>query len=70
MPRIELNPLPAAEAVRFFRNKGFQVTFDWRDVWQLENVRALTVAKAMRMDLLRNIRPTIGRASPRMAVDA
>ena len=32
MPQIELKPLPPAEAVAFFRNKGFVIGFEWRAV--------------------------------------
>lgn len=62
MARIELKPLPPAEAVAFFRNKGFVIAFDWRDVWQDEHARAFTVAKAMRLDILRDIREAVDRA--------
>lgn len=58
-------PLPRldpAEAMAFFRAKGWAVAFDWRDVWQEENARAFTVAKAMSRDLLEDIRAAVDRA--------
>ncbi len=41
MPQIELKPLPPAEAVAFFRDNGFVIGFDWRDLWDSEHARAL-----------------------------
>ncbi len=54
--------LPAAEAVDFFERKGFEFSFDWRDVWQGEHARAFTVAKAMTVDLLQVIRDAVSDA--------
>jgi SPP1 gp7 family putative phage head morphogenesis protein len=50
------------EAIAFFKAKGWAIAFDWRDVWQEENVRAFTVAKAMSRDLLEDIRAAVDRA--------
>ncbi|MEE9209535.1 MAG: hypothetical protein V3U23_03705 [Kiloniellales bacterium] len=61
MHQIDLHPLPPAEAVRFFRGKGFVIGFDWRDVWQDEHARAFTVAKTMRLDILRGIREAVDK---------
>lgn len=62
MPEIDIEPLPPAEAIRFFESKGFQVGFDWRDVWQQEHARAFTVAKAVRYDVLEDIRRAVDTA--------
>ena len=56
---FEFPLLAAKEAIAFFRGKGFRVGFDWRDVWQEEHVKAFTVAKAMSIDLLEDIRSAI-----------
>lgn len=61
----EPEPLPLiapAEAIAFFKAKGWAIAFDWRDVWQEENVRAFTVAKAMSRDLLEDIRAAVDSA--------
>ena len=59
-------PLPAGvpprEAIDFFRAKGFKLGFAWQDVWQEEHAQAFTVAKAMRVDLLQDIRAALDRA--------
>lgn len=62
MARVELASLPPEEAVKRFRQKGFKVGFDWRDVWQQEHGKAFTVAKAMRYDILRDIREAVDDA--------
>lgn len=54
--------LDPEEAIAWFRAKGFEIAFDWRDVWQEENTRAFTVAKAMSRDLLEDIRAEVDRA--------
>lgn len=54
--RIKFKALPPKEAVAFFRQKGYKVGLDYRDVWQEEHQGAFTVAKAMQLDLLRDIR--------------
>ncbi len=59
---LKLEPLPPAEAIRFFRRKGYRIGFDWRDVWQQEHTRAFTVAKAMRLEILQVIRAEVDRA--------
>lgn len=57
LPKV--NPI---EAIAFFKRKGFEFSFDWRDVWQEEHARAFTVAKAMTRDLLETIREAVAEA--------
>lgn len=59
---IKLQALPPREAIEFFRQKGYRIGFDWRDVWQREHQGAFTVAKAMRVDLLQDIRAQVDAA--------
>lgn len=59
---IILKALPPEEAIAFFRQKGYKIGFDWRDVWQQEHQSAFTVAKAMQLDILRDIRAGIDGA--------
>jgi SPP1 gp7 family putative phage head morphogenesis protein len=54
--------LPPAQAVEYFRAKGYAVSANWEDVWQEAHARAFTVAKAMRMDILQDIRDEVDRA--------
>jgi hypothetical protein len=62
MPEIRLGTLPPEEAIDFFRQKGYRVGFDYRDVWQQEHQAAFTVAKAMQVDLLAVIREQVDAA--------
>lgn len=59
---IRLKALPPEKAIEFFRQKGFKIGFDYLDVWQAEHQAAFTVAKAMQMDLLRDIREQVDAA--------
>jgi len=64
--KFDLKPLLKAvnplEAIDFFRQKGFRIGFDYRDVWQQEHQAAFTVAKAMQLDLLAEIRGFVDAA--------
>ena len=62
MPDVRLKPLPPAEAVAFFRQKGYRIGFDYRDVWQQEHQAAFTVAKVMQVDILEDIRAAVDQA--------
>lgn len=62
MAPAQLQPLPPEEAIAFFRGKGLQESFDYRDVWKEEHARAFTVAKAMRRDVLMDLRDAVDRA--------
>lgn len=53
-PRLEA--LPFDEAIDSFRKKGFKQTFDWRDMQKEEHAYSFTVAKAMRNDILQDVR--------------
>lgn len=59
---IELKALPAKEAIEYFRQKGYLIGFSWEDVWQAEHQVAFTVAKAMQIDLLEDIRQAVDAA--------
>lgn len=62
MAKIKLESLPPEEAIAFFRQKGYKIGFDYRDVWQQEHQAAFTVAKAMQIDILRDIRAGVDSA--------
>lgn len=59
---FEFHALPFEQAVKFFRAKGLKAGFDYRDVWQQEHQRSFTVAKAMTVDLLQDIRGAVDQA--------
>lgn len=64
--KIDLKPVVKAvnpeEAIAYFRQKGYQIGFDYRDVWQQEHQASFTVAKAMHNDILREIREHVDAA--------
>ncbi len=62
MPTADLTTLPTEEDLAFLRRKGYHVGFDWRDVWQEEHAHAFTVATAMQVDLLAEIRTALDTA--------
>jgi len=67
MPKkTDLRPILGAvnpeEAIALFRQKGYRIGFDYRDVWQQEHQAAFTVAKAMQLDLLAEIRGFVNAA--------
>ena len=67
MPKkIDLKPVLKAvdpeEAIAYFRQKGYKIGFDYRDVWQQEHQASFTVAKAMKEDLLKDIREGVDDA--------
>jgi SPP1 gp7 family putative phage head morphogenesis protein len=65
MPTVDLNlafNMPPADAVAYFRAKGFEISDNWWEVWQRSHAKAFTVAKAGRMDVLVEIREMVDKA--------
>jgi SPP1 gp7 family putative phage head morphogenesis protein len=58
----ELTPLPPEQAIAYFRQKGFSFSWDWHQMWHEDHARAFTVAKAMRLDILQDIRAAVDKA--------
>jgi SPP1 gp7 family putative phage head morphogenesis protein len=54
--------LPPADAIEYFKSKGFAITWDWSDLWRDAHARAFTVAKAASLDVLGAIREELTRA--------
>ncbi|SDX88575.1 phage minor head protein [Nitrosomonas halophila] len=59
---FEFKRLPPEDAIAYFRQKGYRIGFSWQDVWQQEHQAAFTVAKAMQLDILRDIRAAVDNA--------
>lgn len=53
---VELKALPFQEAIDYFRSKGYKIGFSYQDIEPEAHATAFTVAKAMRTDLLQDIR--------------
>ena len=48
--------------VEYFRAKGYNITWDWHEAWEVAHARAFTVAKAVRLDVLSGIRQELDKA--------
>jgi len=59
---VGYDPVPPEAAMAFLRAKGFRVSWNWWDVWQVEHERAFTVAHLLKADLLADIRVQVQRA--------
>jgi len=59
---VSLSPLKPKDALAYFRQKGLRTSFAYQDVWQDEHAKAFTVAKAMSMDILTDIRDALDTA--------
>ncbi|TWC18621.1 SPP1 gp7 family putative phage head morphogenesis protein [Pseudomonas sp. SJZ085] len=69
-PAKQLNPadlkvifgLEPANAVAYLKAKGYTITWHWQDILDQAHDHAFTVAKAMRLDLLSDIRAALETA--------
>ena len=62
MPDPEILNVRPEEAIRHFRAKGDRIAFSWLDTDAATHLRAFTVAKAMKMDVLSDIREAVDAA--------
>jgi len=54
--------LPPEDAIAYFKSKGYAFSWNWHDVWQDAHAKSFTVAKAMKLDLLQDIRGAVDKA--------
>lgn len=62
MAEINLKPLPPQKAIEFFKDKGFQFTWNWHEMWNDDHNKAFTVAKVTTLDILQDIRDAVTAA--------
>lgn len=56
------NSFVSKEALAWFKRKGIEPGFDYRDVWKEEHANAFTVAKMLNADLLTEVKQLIEQA--------
>lgn len=54
--------LPPEKAIEYFKSKGYTFSWEWWDTWQEAHAKAFTVAKALRLDILQDIRDMLQHA--------
>ncbi len=54
--------LPPKDAIKYLKNKGYKLTFDYREMMHEAHHKAFTVAKITRLDLLADIKESILKA--------
>lgn len=54
--------LAPAEAVKYFRAKGYVIGWDWHETWKDAHARAFTVAGVLKVDALVKIRESLATA--------
>ena len=54
--------MPPEKALAYFKSKGYEISWNWFDVWQEAQAKSFTVAKAMRQDILDDIRMALEKA--------
>lgn len=61
LPLGELAGMSPERIVAWFEAKGFRISWDWRDTWQEAHTNAFTVAKAVQLDVLADLRNGVQR---------
>ena len=59
---IQALNLPPEKAIAYFERKGLKITWDWKEQIKLNQAQAFTVAKAMNIAILQDIRDELNAA--------
>ncbi len=60
-PTMFLGKTPE-EITSWFEAKGYDMSWNWQELWQAEHGRSFTVAKVMKLDILQDIRAEVDNA--------
>lgn len=58
MPSFDFN-LPPEEAIDYLKSKGYEITFDYKEMLHEAHHKAFTVAKIMNLDLLKDVHESL-----------
>ena len=53
--------LPPEEIINWYKAKGYTFSWKWQDTWQAAHARSFTVAKAMKLDILKAIKQEVDK---------
>ncbi len=54
--------LPPTEAINYLKRKGYNITFNWREMWKEAHTQSFTIAGVLKLDLLSDIRRELEKA--------
>lgn len=54
--------LPPEKAIEYFKSKGYQITWNWQELWQRAQAKAFTVAGVTSQEVLIDVREAIDKA--------
>jgi SPP1 gp7 family putative phage head morphogenesis protein len=54
--------MPPEDAIRYLASKGYRLTTNWQEMWHGDHVRAFTVSKVARLDILEALRASMAKA--------
>lgn len=59
LPPVGFEMLPPEEAMKYLKDKGMTLSWNWTDVWQEQHAKAFTVAHLQKLDVLQDVRNAV-----------